>query len=189
MKRILTLLTLVVMMGACYIFNTNNIQAASKKTKAMNAYKEFLAAETIEWDGSEYDASELEFLTADIDGDKVPELVISYYATEKIYTYKNNKVKHVLQGDIVIYPKEHIVTNSKLDDDGVKLDFYKITKGKAKKFATFAMYYEKGKKKFSYKINGKKVSGNKFDKKIKTTKALKMKFYSNTAAKREKVLK
>ncbi len=185
----------------------DQVQAAGKKKDALKAYKKMLSKSQIEWDKKSemHLSSAYKFIIKDIDGNKVPELILNCDAAtategyERIYTYSNGAVKELLvasYGYFRIYPKKHVVTIG-MARSGTYFDgWYKISKGKVKLVA-----YREGKDSFTngnykifyyeYEVNGKKATKKKYTKTIKKlkTKEMKKNYIDNTKANRNKYLK
>ncbi|MCD8019568.1 MAG: hypothetical protein LUF92_08315 [Clostridiales bacterium] len=157
-----------------------NTQAASKKSKALKAYKKVLSQSMIYAPnvGEYVSASECSFAIAYIDNNSVPELVICYGSytwgaagDSILYTYKNGKVKYVSVSGIAQYfvysKKKGIVRTYFPSDDPAYSDYsyYRLKKAKLKSI--------------------KASTAKKTLKKNKT----KLKLYANTAKNRKKYLK
>lgn len=84
-------------------FSIKHVDAASQKSKAIKAYKQFLSKSSITWtEGyTNVAASDCKFALVYIDKDSVPELVLKTDAVShaegyyQLYTYKNGKVKRL----------------------------------------------------------------------------------------------
>lgn len=94
-------LVITVLVMSC--FSIKHVEAASQKSKAIKAYKQFLSKSSITWteDYTDVPSSDCKFALVYIDKDSVPELVLKcdgvshaegYY---RLYTYKNGKVKEL----------------------------------------------------------------------------------------------
>lgn len=175
-----------------------NVSAASQKTKALKAYKSYMAKK----------GSSAKFAVAYLDKDSVPELI--YYVPSKpqykVFTWKNGKMKTVFSAD---YSKD--VSNS------YDLTHYYKKKGvlRAVPYSGAAgisgkgyFVYSGGKYKCRlsrinafgeiscYKVSGMKftkISASQFNSSLKkltgNSKVSKLKYYKNTAANRTKRLK
>ena len=192
------------------------VQAASRKTKALQAYKEFLS-KNIPWKGAysfELDMitnytlpEECQFTIAYIDNDSVPELVVySDIAGHgdgygRLYTYKNGKIKCIgkLDDDVYYYKKTGMYCTVFSQNGCQNAYYYKIsgTKKQIKAYKITDDFYQTGKPKYSYKKiqkgKLKKTSKASFNKEMKqltkSKKATKVKLYANTASNRDRILK
>lgn len=180
-----------------------NVQAASKRSQAMAAYKKFLSSKG---SSGSYDLAVLY-----LDGDSVPELLVGAY----LYTYKNGSVvQHsVVFGDsgCSYYKKKGVIATlhthrNIINKEGLEgWEYSKFTKsGLTRKLYKECRYKINsngravGKKKYSYSRYTvqnieKKVSKSQFDTRLKQmvgkTKPTKIKMYKNTAANRNRYLK
>jgi len=175
------------------------VEAASAKTKALNAYKKFLAEKEIPWDKNfKIPASDCKFAIAYVDNDKIPELILNTNAVPhmagygRIFTYKNGKVKRVgpveMDANKFSYYKKTGVFISCYVQGGVTYSYRKLTKGK------IVHKVQKGEDAFGKKeyldSNSKQISKSTFDKTVKklvgSKKKTSAKFYKNTASNRKK---
>jgi len=146
------------------------VQAASKKSAALKAYRKELSKKKsrIGYGQAAY------FYVQDVDGDKIPELIMFFSASSHVSlcTYKNGKVKSLVEAKygLDIYPKKHVVMWTYATGNNPCDYWYKISNGKAKLVAykskhlvdwSSQRYSEK------YKINRKKVSKKKYNRYIK----------------------
>ncbi len=103
MKKKKYLVGMMVMMLLLLAASTN-VWAASKKAKALKAYRKMLEASTVQWDdnGKTVRADTCSFALAYVNKDAVPELIVkSYFAGTlngyySVYTYKGGKVKFLV---------------------------------------------------------------------------------------------
>lgn len=183
--------------------------AASRKKSALKAYSKFLSQGKIEWGSNKYKRSSFGFKTRDLDGDKIPELLLTCSEAcsgdgyEKIYTYKNGAVREILgagHGVFKFYPVKHIVCFSGAQSGDYWTRWYKMSNGKMKRVAA-----EEGRDKlvdpdsddlqveihYKYYINEKKVSKANYNKYIKKLKGkeFKVAYIKNTKQNRKKYLK
>lgn len=180
-----------------------NVQAASKKSQAIKAYKQFL--------GSKPDNGSYDFAMIYLDNDSVPELLVGAF----LYTYKDGKVTQhsVVFGDsgLSYYKKKGVIVtlhthNNVIYKEGMQSsDYYKFTKTKLTRKLYKECVYKinasgkaAGKKKYSYsRYNSKnmqvKTTKAKFDSALKQLagkkKPVKIKLHHNTKANRNKYLK
>lgn len=186
-------------------------QAASQKTKAIKAYKIFLSKAMIPWDDDwNVRASRCSFGLAYIDGDNVPELIVSTSDVShaagygRIYAYKNGQVKRVANlamndSKCSYYKKKGVVIDTYAQGGSTK-NYKKLTAaGLTTKLAVFSNvakvpWLPKGTS--YYKMTGytnKKVSKATFHKELKklvgNKKATKVSMRKNTVANRKKYLK
>lgn len=192
-------LFLVVNLCIAVTVQNNLVQAASKESKALKAYKKELSKSTSTISGNEQADS---FCIADTNGDKVPELILYFSGGSQIYlcTYKNNELKCLVEAKygVDIYPKQHIVYWT-YDTGSTPCDYwYKISGGKAKLVAyrcrTIDWSNSDNKLKYTsefYKVNGKETTKKKYDKYINKIKGKKLKYtlVENTDSNRNKYLK
>ena len=192
----------------CMVFPAQ-IQAASTKTKALKAYKKFLSR-NITWDGEMKESvspESCEFALVYIDKDSVPELVVfsdevaAMAGSGQLYAYKNGKVRRVegLYSNFSYYKKAGVFSDVFGRAEFAETTYYTYAKGKSQSRlakwdeTTWASdkptshYYkiQKGKDK---EIN-KKTYKKELKKLVKSKKASIPKYYRNTAANRNKVLK
>lgn len=217
MKKLLYGLTMLcVIAGLTCMFFPSSVQAASAKSKALKAYKQFLS-KNIEWDGAfdreswdikeSVSPEECEFALVYVDKDSVPELVVftdnvafSAYRGH-LYTYKNGKVRLVecMRSGFSYYKKTGIFceldSRSEFSDD----IYYKLSGGKSQMKLMKSdetewagdnpttYYYRVQKGKV--KDTNKKTFKAELKKLSKGKKASKPKYYRNTAENRNKRLK
>lgn len=201
-------LCVVLLVGLCLEFGTVNAEAASAKSKAMKAYKNFLSGKTIAWDESwKVDAKDCQFAFAYIDNDSIPEMILycpkaSHVAGfGRLYTYRKGKVRQVasvnIDGSKFSYYKKKGIYVSQYVMGGVCDSYFKLSKGKS------SLKLQKEKRIFASSsetscMDGKRkvISKSKFNKELKklvgskkkTTIKLK-KFHNNTANNRKKYCK
>ncbi len=189
------------------------VQAASQKTKAIQAYKNMLSQKTMRWGNDDYykkvPTSKYSFVLAYIDNNSVPELVVtSDYVTHAagsmvVYTYRNGKIQVVTDvnsGNFFAdnskfsYYKKKGVFLSCYVMGGVTDHYYKMSKNKAseKLMADDSLMWGKS----WYKCSGgtnKKITKSSFNSNLKklvgSTKKTTVKFYKNTSTNRKKYLK
>ena len=122
-----------------------NVNAASKRTKALTAYQKKL---------KKLDSKIYKFALVYLDKDSIPELVITSKESThaiygEIYTYNNGKLKNLKYagsdfGQFIYSPKKSAACNSSwINGYGAVSTFYRF-------------------RKTSYKINNKKVSKKKY---------------------------
>ena len=173
MKKIKTSkqLILVVTLTLCMLFTlfapATNVNAASKRTKALTAYQKKL---------KKLDSSAYKFALVYLDKDSVPELLITpstsvHVAAGEVYTYTGGKLKQLKYagsdfGRLVYSKKKSVVSNSAwINGYGAVATFYRFNKkGKGTKLKKFE---EVALPKTLYKINGKKVSKKKYNSEYK----------------------
>ena len=144
-----------------------NVNAASKRTKALTAYQKKL---------KKLDSKIYKFALVYLDKDSIPELVITSKESAhaiygEIYTYNNGKLKNLKYagsdfGQFIYSPKKSAAYNSSwINGYGAVSTFYRFNKkGKGTKLKKFEEAYLP---KTLYKINGKKVSKKKFNSEYK----------------------
>lgn len=173
MKKIKTSkqLILVVTLTLCMLFTlfapATNVNAASKRTKALTAYQKKL---------KKLDSSAYKFALVYLDKDSVPELLITpsdsaHIATGEVYMYTGGKLKQLKYassdyGRFIYSRKESVVSNCAwINRYGEVATFYRFNKkGKGTKLKKFE---EVNSPKYLYKINGKKVSNKKYNSEYK----------------------
>ncbi len=139
-----------------------NVNAASKRTKALTAYQKKL---------KKLDSKIYKFALVYLDKDSIPELVITSKESThaiygEIYTYNNGKLKNLKYagsdfGQFIYSPKKSVACNSSwINGYGAVSTFYRFSKtGKSTKLKRFDAIVNP---KTSYKINNKKVSKKKY---------------------------
>lgn len=157
---------LVVTLTLCMLFTlfapATNVNAASKRTKALTAYQKKL---------KKLDSKIYKFALVYLDKDSIPELVITskesiHAVYGEIYTYNNGKLKNLKYagsdfGQFIYSPKKSVACNSSwINGYGAVSTFYRFSKtGKSTKLKRFDAIVNP---KTSYKINNKKVSKKKY---------------------------
>ena len=144
-----------------------NVNAASKRTKALTAYQKKL---------TRLDSRYNKFALIYLDKDPIPELLITpdfsvHAVAGEVYTYTGGKLKQLKYagsdyGRLIYSKKKSVVSNSAwINGYGAVSTFYRFNKkGKGTKLKTFE---EASLPKTLYKINGKKVSKKKFNSEYK----------------------
>ena len=144
-----------------------NVNAASKRTKALTAYQKKLTS---------LDSRYNKFALIYLDKDSIPELLITpdfsvHAVAGEVYTYTGSKLKQLKYagsdyGRLIYSKKKSVVSNSAwINGYGAVSTFYRFNKkGKGTKLKTFE---EASLPKTLYKINGKKVSKKKFNSEYK----------------------
>lgn len=188
------------------------VTAATKKKSALKAYQKFLSQSKIQWGNNKYKKGSFGFKIKDLDGDKIPELLLTCNegvaadGYERIYTYKKGVVNEVLEANhsrFCFYPGKHIVCETGAQSGDYFTRWYKMSNGKIKYVAG-----EEGREKvieadtesdagfqieihYKYYINKKKVSKASYNKYIKKLKGKEFKFdyIKNTKQNRKKYLK
>ena len=162
---------LVVTLTLCMLFTlfapAANVNAASKRTKALTAYQKKL---------KKLDSSAYKFALVYLDKDSVPELLITPYDgahafAGEVYMYAGGKLKQLKYagsdyGRFIYSRKKSVVSNSAwINRYGAVATFYRFNKkGKGTKLKKFE---EVNSPKYLYKINGKKVSKKKYNSEYK----------------------
>ena len=157
---------LVAALTLCMLFTlfapVTNVNAASKRTKALTAYQKKL---------KKLDSNMYKFALVYLDKDSVPELLISpnysvHVSSGEVYTYTDGKLKQLKYagsdfGRLVYSKKKSVTCNSVwVNGYGEIATFYRFNKkGKGTKLKKFEEIVNP---KISYKINGKKVSKKKY---------------------------
>lgn len=207
MKKAKAILLLVML--AALLALPLNAQAASTKSKAIKAYKAFLAQAAIPWGRDSYytavPTKRCQFSLVYIDKNSVPELVVkSDYVTHAagcgvVFTYKNGKVQPVenihLDGDFYYYKKKGVYAASYLGTGRLCYNYDKMSGLSATAKLSDQKDILSGKKSY-YKITSggsKAISRKKFNSVLKklvgSAKKTKAKFYKNTKKNRAKYLK
>lgn len=144
-----------------------NVNAASKRTKALTAYQKKLTS---------LDSRYNKFALIYLNKDSIPELLITpdfsvHAVAGEVYTYTGGKLKQLKYagsdyGRLIYSKKKSVVSNSAwINGYGAVSTFYRFNKkGKGTKLKTFE---EASLPKTLYKINGKKVSKKKFNSEYK----------------------
>ena len=162
---------LVATLTLCMLFTlfapAANVNAASKRTKALTAYQKKL---------KKLDSKIYKFALVYLDKDSIPELVITskesiHAVYGEIYTYNNGKLKNLKYagsdfGRLVYSRKKSVVCNSGwINGYGAVATFYLFKKnGKKTKLKKFE---EIANPTALFKINGKKVSKQKYNAEMK----------------------
>lgn len=174
-------------------------QAATTKTKAMNAYNKLLSQKTLTWTGNQkIPTSKCKFAVIYVDNNSVPELFVDasnaglnhvsgYY---RLYTYYNGKVKEVCTvRDAFGYYKKKGVFETATLLHGEYVTYYKLASGKSSVKLRSESYYTTN----YYDGAGKKISKTTFDKRLKSligsSKQSSITCKANTKANRTKYLK
>lgn len=188
-------------------------QAASKKSKALKAYRNFLSGEKVAWDvgvsSYKVSASQCYFALAYVDGDSVPELIIYNDSGEvphiagygRMFTYRGGKLKSVASLDmnkgrqLTYYKKKGIFTDIYVGSGIVRTAYKRLSGASVKtEILQFKSLMSKTKGYTQY-VDGtaksitKKAFNSARKQLIKGAKKTNAAFYSNTAANRSKYLK
>lgn len=159
--------TLILLMLFTLFAPAANVNAASKRTKALTAYQKKLTS---------LDSRYNKFALIYLDKDSIPELLITpdfsvHAVAGEVYTYTGGKLKQLKYagsdyGRLIYSKKKSVVSNSAwINGYGAISTFYRFNKkGKGTKLKTFE---EASLPKTLYKINGKKVSKKKFNSEYK----------------------
>ena len=164
-------LILVTTLTLCMIFTlfvpSTNVNAASKRTKALVAYQKKL---------KKLDSGVYKFALVYLDNDSIPELLITpdfsvHAVAGEVYTYTGSKLKQLKYagsdyGRLIYSKRKSVVSNSAwINGYGAVSTFYRFNKnGKGTKLKKFE---EANLPKTIYRINGKKVSKKKFNSEYK----------------------
>ena len=144
-----------------------NVNAASKRTKALKAYQKKLTS---------LDSRYNKFALIYLNKDSIPELLITpdfgaHVTIGEVYMYTGGKLKQLKYagsdfGRLIYSKKKSVVSNSAwINGYGAVSTFYRFNKkGKGTKLKRFE---EASLPKTLYKINGKKVSKKKFNSEYK----------------------
>lgn len=144
-----------------------NVNAASKRTKALTAYQKKLTS---------LDSRYNKFALIYLNKDSIPELLITpdfgaHVTIGEVYMYTGGKLKQLKYagsdfGRLIYSKKKSVVSNSAwINGYGAVSTFYRFNKkGKGTKLKRFE---EASLPKTLYKINGKKVSKKKFNSEYK----------------------
>jgi len=178
------------------------VEAAGKARKAKNAYSKMLNKKTIRWsEWSRYKTSKMKFACIDVNGDKVPELILQYdnafgaEGQQRMYTYLNGKVKKKYisgncDGISEIYPSRKVFINSG-GRMGYGWKIHNVFKN-GKVTVRAEQYVNIDNNKRTYKVNGKSVGKKKYNayikKLLKGKRAKKFVFRKNNAVNRNKYL-
>lgn len=162
---------LVATLTLCMLFTlfapAANVNAASKRTKALTAYQKKL---------TRLDSRYNKFALIYLNKDSIPELLITsdfsvHAVAGEVYTYTGGKLKQLKYagsdyGRLIYSKKKSVVSNSAwINGYGAISTFYRFNKkGKGTKLKRFEEAYLP---KTLYKINGKKVSKKKFNSEYK----------------------
>lgn len=159
--------TLILLMLFTLFALAANVNAASKRIKALKAYQKKL---------TRLDSRYNKFALIYLDKDSIPELLITpdfsvHAVAGEVYTYTGGKLKQLKYagsdcGRLIYSKKKSVVSNSAwINGYGAVSTFYRFNKkGKRTKLKTFEESYLP---KTLYKINGKKVSKKKFNSEYK----------------------
>ena len=188
-----------------------NAQAASQKTKAIQAYKQLLSKSTIAWDNNwTVKSAHCSFGLAYVNKDNIPELVVRNSQDVsraggygRIYTYKNVKVQQIaklsLNNSRFSYYKKKSVYTDTYSLGGVTRWYIKLSGTKSvKKLDTFTntakvSWLPKGTSYYKYANTNKKISQSVFNKELKKLvgkkKITNVTLRKNTAANQKKYLR
>ena len=159
--------TLILLMLFTLFAPAANVNAASKRTKALKAYQKKLTS---------LDSRYNKFALIYLNKDSIPELLITpdfsvHAVAGEVYTYTGGKLKQLKYagsdfGRLIYSKKKSVVSNSAwINGYGAISTFYRFNKkGKGTKLKKFEEAYLP---KTLYKINGKKVSKKKFNSEYK----------------------
>lgn len=194
------LLLLLVMLFTLSI--TVTASAASYKTKAIKAYKTFLAKSKIRvnngYGNESLSTSKLKFALVYLDNDTIPELIAydlhgGTWYRHFIFAYKKGKVKQISQMNsnyfaVKYYKKKGVLCCQQCDG---KNEYYYV---RVKGTKRTDILYKRGSKYYKcVGYNRKSVTKSKFNSLLKkyvgSTKTTKIRYYKNTAANRKKYLK
>lgn len=174
--------------------NVQEVKAAGAGTieQAKAAYYTLLSKQKISWGSSKIYTSDLQYTIEDINGDKLPELILRYYAAshaegyQRIYTYIDGKVKSLghLTDIIEISKNKNYFVDGYANCGMSEVEYYRLKDGKKKKLVSFktsdtypsdvkrsevkkitsngSVYYY-----YACKVNGKKTTYKKCMNKIK----------------------
>lgn len=168
-------------------------QAADEKAAALKAYKEELS----KTESSIGFGQAQSFFIKDVDGDKIPEMIMYFSASSQICLckYQYNKVKCLVEGKygMDIYPSKHVVKWTYETGSFPCDHWYKISNGKAREVAyrRWERDWENGTDKNQfYKVNGKETTKKKYDRYLKKIRVKKRKYkmVENTEKNRSKYL-
>ena len=177
--------------------------AAKKAVKARRAYAQMLAAPTLDWGDREYPTDSMKFFCGDMNGDKVPELVVQYDSAygyegiQRVYTYYIGKVVRVFmtgncQAITRYYPKKKVFVES---GGRMGWSLTRYCKLKGKRVTVVAQIQEPDSYMALsygtvYRIKNKKVTKAVFKKKVRSLtgkgKGKKVKLRLNTVENRRK---
>lgn len=188
-----------------------SVQAASKKSLAVQAYKQFLGQSQIPWDSNwTVKSSNCYFGLVYINNDTVPELVVKNVQDVshaggygRIYTYKNGKVQQIAKLSMntarFSYYKKKSVYKDTYSQSGVTNWYIKLSGTKAvKKLDTFTNtakmpWLPKGTSYYKCGSTNKKISKSAFnkalDKLVDGKKVTNVILRKNTEANQKKYLK
>ena len=196
MKKILSIILSISMLLSIgtVLATPIDVNAVSKRTKAVRAYKKFL---------KQNESSYGDYSLIYLDNDKVPELVTmeNYFAV--VYTYTGGKIKSI-SGQIDLgytnnkfkyYKKTGVYSSTRMRNGIIGTDYYKLSKGNGKnigyKYKDTNDYPNEKTKYYKYSNNGKSIKVSKakfkkwFKKVTKNKKTKSAKFYSNTKSGRK----
>ena len=187
---------------------TVSVNAASKKSKALNSYATLLKGGqttvtcTAGWGRHRVILKNCSFALAYIDKDTVPELLVKTGSNVLLYVYKGGKA--VYAGDFekedlknISYYKKKGVIVARNVENAESLTYYKLASGKKKVVLDVQQNSANPGQRYYYKISGKKSKTLKkaqFNKELKKlvgkTKVTKVtRYYANTEANRKAHLK
>lgn len=189
-----------------YYYNYKILKIKRSKTTGKivsDAYKSFLASSEVleDWLGNS-DPSALEFATFDIDHNGIKELIVTgdYMYHANIYAYLGGKVTLIdsaFSGSYVYYKNKNLVFNSSAHT-GYYPESYAVYKnGRMKVLANAEgqddFSGDTYKIKYTYYINGKKTTAQKYKAYVKKLKSGaiegKLTFHKNTTVQRNKWIK
>lgn len=204
------MLTLLLLFCASLLIPSTNAQAADTKAKAIKAYKNLLAKDTMRWGKDTYytavPTKNCTFSLVYIDNNSVPELVVKnnqdithIAGFGVVYTYKNGKVRTVdniqLDGKFYYYKKKGIFLTSYCAMGQDCYTYCKLSKGKSTaKLGTQTDLFSNVKTYYKCKSSGttdipKKTFNSSLKKLVGTRKRSTAAFHKNTATNRNRYLK
>ncbi len=179
--------------------NSTQAQAASTRTKALNAYNKLLSQKSLKWSGkTKVSTNKCKFAVIYVDNDSVPELFVDaggagtnhvsgFY---KLYTFWNGKVRDVctMRDGFGYYKKKGIFQTYTMLH-GEYTTYQKLASGKSSVKLSSESYFTTN----YYDSNNKKISKAMFNKSLKslvgTAKVSVPVCKINTKANRTKYLK
>ncbi|MDE6625256.1 MAG: hypothetical protein K2K56_02665 [Lachnospiraceae bacterium] len=199
----------IILLAVCMFATT--AEAASKKTKALNAYNKLLSKNSFtvnKYGKMTFYTSHCSFGIAYIDKDSVPELIIynpwdSYHAAGygTIFTYKGGKVRKAadlsMNGESLgYYKKKGVIVDNYASTGTYVVTVKRLSSGKLKIVASYSQRMKENGKftaKEYWNADGKKIKKATYKKAVKKyakkTKQAAVKFYENTYANRQSYLK
>lgn len=173
--------------------------AASKKKKAMKAYRKYLSKSsiTVKSNGKKTRVKPKRFAVVKLDGDTVPELIMSSYSRLFFFRYKKGRVRQIGNTGVFTsgsdyYPGRQLIKNLSFGGVGVSSEDYIQINVKKQKIA-YCCTATSGMNFKDYHILGRQVSHSSYSSYVKklvgSVREKEIRFIQNTKTNRRRYLK